>query len=90
MEPAAAFGERLFLAGEARLGLSHARHLLLVGVPEGRLEAAVGALQSSTHERVEFLPSLPVLVDGPLPEPSPIHVHGATVFLLPVERYEVI
>jgi CPA1 family monovalent cation:H+ antiporter len=70
--------------------LRQSSHLLLVGVPEGRLEAAVGALQSSTHERVEFLPSLPVLVEGPLPEPSPIHVHGATVFLLPVERYEVI
>jgi uncharacterized protein YaaQ len=70
--------------------LRQSSHLLLVGVPEGRLEAAVGALQSSTHQRVEFLPGLPVLVEGPLPEPSPIDVQGATVFLLPVERYEVI
>jgi hypothetical protein len=31
VELAEAFGERLFLAGEARLGLSRARHLLLVG-----------------------------------------------------------
>lgn len=29
VEPAEVFGERLFLAGEACLGLSHARHLLL-------------------------------------------------------------
>ncbi len=31
VEPALAFGERLFLAGEKRLGLSRAQHLLLVG-----------------------------------------------------------
>ena len=31
VESARDFGERLFLAGEARLGLSHAQHLLLVG-----------------------------------------------------------
>lgn len=42
VEPAEAFGERLFLAGEGRLGLSHARHLLLVGDGAEWIEALAG------------------------------------------------
>ena len=42
VEPANLFGERLFLAGEARLGLSHARHLLLVGDGAEWIEALAG------------------------------------------------
>jgi len=42
VEPAEAFGERLFLAGEARLGLSHAKHLLLVGDGAEWIEALAG------------------------------------------------
>lgn len=42
VETAAVFGERLFLAGEARLGLSHAEHLLLVGDGAEWIEALAG------------------------------------------------
>jgi len=42
VEPAEVFGERLFLAAEARLGLSHARHLLLVGDGAEWIEALAG------------------------------------------------
>jgi len=42
VEPAEAFGERLFLAGEARLGFSHARHLLLIGDGAEWIEALAG------------------------------------------------
>lgn len=42
VEPASDFGERLFLTGEARLGLSHARHLLLVGDGAEWIEALAG------------------------------------------------
>jgi hypothetical protein len=42
VEPASDFGERLFLAGEAQLGLSHARHLLLVGDGAEWIEALAG------------------------------------------------
>lgn len=42
VEPAEAFGERLFLAGEAKLGLSHAQHLLLVGDGAEWIEALAG------------------------------------------------
>jgi hypothetical protein len=42
VEAAGAFGERLFLKGEAHLGLSHAHHLLLVGDGAEWIEALAG------------------------------------------------
>ena len=42
IEPAEAFGERLFLAGEAKLGISHAEHLLPVGDGAEWIEALAG------------------------------------------------
>jgi len=42
VEPAEAFGERLYLAGEAKLGISHAGHLLLVGDGAEWIEALAG------------------------------------------------
>lgn len=45
VEGADDFGERLFLAGEAKLGLTRARHLLLIGDGAAWIEALAG------HER---------------------------------------
>ena len=42
VETAQDFGERLFLKGEAQLGLSHAQHLLLVGDGAEWIEALAG------------------------------------------------
>src|SRR3990172_9049139 len=42
VERAEVFGERLFLAGEAKLGISHAGHLLLVGDGAEWIEALAG------------------------------------------------
>jgi hypothetical protein len=42
VETAGDFGERLFLKGEAQLGLSHAQHLLLVGDGAEWIEALAG------------------------------------------------
>ena len=42
VEAAEAFGERLFLAGEGKLGISHARHLLVVGDGAEWIEALAG------------------------------------------------
>jgi hypothetical protein len=42
VETAEQFGERLFLKGEARLGISHAHHLLLVGDGAEWIEALAG------------------------------------------------
>ncbi len=62
--------------------------MLLVGLPEGMEAEAQVALQKSCRQRVEYL-AIPM--EGspmPLPTPVPITVGGATVFVLPVERYE--
>jgi len=61
---------------------------LLVGLPEGMEEEVVLALQRSCRQRIEYLA---VPVEGsplPLPAPVPVTVGGATVFTLPVDRFE--
>jgi uncharacterized protein YaaQ len=61
---------------------------LLVGLPEGAEKEALIALQKSCRQRVEYL-AIPL--EGaplPLPTPVPVTVGGATVFSLPVERFE--
>lgn len=63
---------------------------LLIGLPEGREEEALKALRESCRQRVEYL-SMPL--EGsplPMPTPVPVTVGGATVFVLPVERFEEI
>ena len=61
---------------------------LLIGIPEGTEETVLGALRIACRQRVEFM-TLPV-EGAPMPMPAPIQVTvgGATVFALPVERYE--
>jgi uncharacterized protein YaaQ len=61
---------------------------LLIGLPEGMTEKAVEALQRSCRQRVEYL-AIPL--EGsplPLPTPVPVTVGGATIFAIPVERFE--
>ncbi|MCB0118576.1 MAG: cyclic-di-AMP receptor [Anaerolineales bacterium] len=63
---------------------------LLVGMPAGRLEEALKALQEVCRKRVEYM-TLPL--EGspmPMPAPVPVTVGGATVFAIPVERFEQI
>jgi uncharacterized protein YaaQ len=61
---------------------------LLIGLPAGREEELLAALRVSCRQRVEYL-TLPL--EGspmPMPTPVPVTVGGATVFALPVERFE--
>ncbi len=61
---------------------------LLIGLPEEKEVPAVQALRQVCRQRVEYL-TFPM--EGsplPLPTPVPVTVGGASVFLLPVERYE--
>jgi uncharacterized protein YaaQ len=61
---------------------------LLIGIPEHRREEVLVALRSACRQRVEYL-TMPV--EGapmPMPAPIPVTVGGATVFALPVERFE--
>jgi CPA1 family monovalent cation:H+ antiporter len=63
---------------------------LLIGLPDQKEEAVLASLQQTCRQRVEYL-TLPM--EGtplPLPAPVPVTVGGATVFGLPVERYEEI
>jgi len=63
---------------------------LLVGLSEGHEQEALKALEDSCRQRIEYL-TLPL--EGsplPMPTPVPITVGGATVFALPVERFEEI
>ncbi len=63
---------------------------LLIGLPVEKEKEALEALQSSCRQRIEYL-TLPL--EGspmPMPAPVPVTVGGATVFALPVERFEQI
>jgi uncharacterized protein YaaQ len=61
---------------------------LLIGLPAEREEEALKALQTSCRQRIEYM-TLP-LEGSPMPAPVPVTVGGATVFALPVERFEQI
>jgi uncharacterized protein YaaQ len=61
---------------------------LLIGLPEGMEEQVLNTLKASCSQRVEYV-SIPL--EGsplPLPSPVPVTVGGATLFVLPVERFE--
>ncbi len=61
---------------------------LMVGLPDGMEEKVMVAMQKSCRQRVEYLA---VPLEGaplPMPSPVPVTVGGATVFTLPVERFE--
>ena len=61
---------------------------LLIGLPEGLETNLVETLHKICRQRVEYL-TMPV--EGapmPLPTPIPVTVGGATIFALPVERFE--
>ena len=63
---------------------------LLIGLPESKEEPALDALHKACRERIEYM-TLPL--EGspmPMPAPVPVTVGGATVFALPVERFEQI
>ena len=74
--------------------LRRANVTLLIGLPEGQAADLVETLRRHCRRRVEFVPVAPQVgrVQLPLPLPllraRPVTVGGATLFLLPVERYE--
>ncbi len=61
---------------------------VLIGLPDGIETNVIKALQTSCRQRVEYL-AIPL--EGsplPMPTPVPVTVGGATIFTLPVERFE--
>jgi uncharacterized protein YaaQ len=67
--------------------LRQRNHILFVGIPEGALEETIETLQTSTQQRVEFLPTPLQAMEAASQE---VEVHGAVVFLFDVDRYEEI
>lgn len=63
---------------------------LLVGLPADKLQDSLNVLHEACRQRIEYM-TLPL--EGspmPMPAPVPVTVGGATVFALPVERFEQI
>jgi uncharacterized protein YaaQ len=63
---------------------------LLIGIPVEKEKQALDALHEACRQRIEYM-TLPL--EGspmPMPAPVPVTVGGATVFALPVERFEQI
>lgn len=61
---------------------------LLIGLPADKEQDALIALHDACRQRVEYV-TLPL--EGspmPMPAPVPVTVGGATVFALPVEKFE--
>jgi len=69
--------------------LRRRNHLLLVGLPEGKLDQAVEALSSAGRSKIEYVTSpkgMPGIVLG---EPLRLEIKGATVFVFDIDRCEV-
>lgn len=63
---------------------------LLIGLPADKQNEALDVLHEACRQRIEYM-TLPL--EGspmPMPAPVPVTVGGATVFALPVERFEQI
>jgi uncharacterized protein YaaQ len=66
---------------------------LLVGVEEGQVEAALRVIRENCKERSRFLTPVAPLADPGeffLAYPVEVEVGGATVFVVPVDKFEKI
>jgi uncharacterized protein YaaQ len=64
---------------------------ILVGVEDGQLDDLLGLIGANCHARKQFVnPMPPIMEPGEfyMPYPVEVEVGGATVFVMPVERFE--
>lgn len=61
---------------------------LLIGLSEGQESTAVKALSNSCKKRIEYLSTPLEAGSMPFPNPIPVNVGGATIFVFEVERFE--
>ncbi len=83
-------GDRIVYMASAGGFLGRRNATLLIAVREGGEEPTLKVLEKSCRQRVEYM-TMPL--EGsplPMPTPIPVTVGGATVFTLPVERFEEI
>jgi uncharacterized protein YaaQ len=64
---------------------------ILVGVDDDKVDAVLELISANCHARRQFVnPMPPIMEPGEfyMPYPVEVEVGGATVFVLPVERFE--
>ena len=64
---------------------------ILVGVEDNQVDAVLELISANCHSRKQFVnPMPPIMEPGEfyMPYPVEVEVGGATVFVLPVERFE--
>jgi uncharacterized protein YaaQ len=64
---------------------------ILVGVDDDKVDAVLAVISANCHSRKQFVnPMPPIMEPGEfyMPYPVEVEVGGATVFVLPVERFE--
>ena len=64
---------------------------ILVGVEDDQVDAVLEIISASCHARKQFVnPMPPIMEPGEfyMPYPVEVEVGGATVFVIPVERFE--
>ena len=64
---------------------------ILVGVEDDQVDAVLELISANCHARKQFVnPMPPIMEPGEfyMPYPVEVEVGGATVFVLPVERFE--
>ena len=64
---------------------------ILVGVEDGQVDDVLEAISANCHSRKQFVnPMPPIMEPGEfyMPYPVEVEVGGATVFVVPVERFE--
>jgi CPA1 family monovalent cation:H+ antiporter len=70
--------------------LRQSNHTLVMGIPEGRLQDALEALERVCQERVEYISPLALGQEGQEGESTPVRVKPATALVFDVEHCEVL
>ena len=64
---------------------------LLIGVDDDKVDAAIEVIRENCRERSQYMTPMPPMVEPGeffMPYPVEVQVGGATVFVIPVERFE--
>ena len=64
---------------------------LLIGVDDDKVDAAIELIRENCRERSQYMTPMPPMVEPGeffMPYPVEVQVGGATVFVVPVERFE--
>lgn len=71
--------------------LKQSNATIIVGAEDDQVEAVLGIVREQCHSRTQLVnPMPPIMEPGEffLPYPLEVEVGGATVFVLPVDRFE--